>query len=83
LGAIVMHWLGITEKNFESLWLLVVIANVSTLLPLPFLNWLPAVDSQSTTGTSSLAPGKEIEKPFIPEFLPELAIGQPESKPAE
>jgi folate/biopterin transporter len=83
LGAIVMHWLGITEKNFESLWLLVVIANISTLLPLPFLNWLPAADSQSATGTSSLAPGKEVEKPFIPEFLPELAIGQPESKPAE
>ncbi len=41
-GAILMHWLGITETNFEPLWLLVVITNLSTLLPLPFLNWLPA-----------------------------------------
>jgi len=32
----------ITQTNFESLWVLVVIANVSTLLPLPFLSWLPA-----------------------------------------
>jgi len=33
-----MHWLGI-QTNFESLWVLVVIANVSTLLPLPFLSY--------------------------------------------
>jgi len=32
----------VTQTNFESLWVLVVIANVSTLLPLPFLSWLPA-----------------------------------------
>ncbi|MCM0590426.1 MAG: folate/biopterin family MFS transporter [Gloeotrichia echinulata DVL01] len=41
LGAAIMHTLGITETNFELLWLLVLITNLSTLLPLPFLNWLP------------------------------------------
>lgn len=41
-GALIMHWLGITETNFQQLWLLVTIANLSTLLPLPLLNWLPA-----------------------------------------
>jgi hypothetical protein len=36
-----MHGLGVTQTNFDNLWLLVVITNLSTLLPLPFLNWLP------------------------------------------
>lgn len=46
-GALLMHWIGITETNFSQLWLLVVITNLTTLLPLPFLGWLPdAEDSQ-------------------------------------
>lgn len=40
-GAVLMHGLGVTQTNFDNLWLLVVITNLSTLLPLPFLNWLP------------------------------------------
>ncbi len=46
-GALLMHWLGITESNFDNLWLLVVIANVSTLLPLPLLGWLPSANALS------------------------------------
>ena len=46
-GAIVMHWLGITEQNFNNLWLLVVIANASTLLPLLLLGWLPAANART------------------------------------
>jgi folate/biopterin transporter len=49
LGAVLMRWFDITQNNFDSLWLLVVIANVSTLLPLPFLNWLPAGEKQTET----------------------------------
>jgi folate/biopterin transporter len=45
LGAVLMYQLGITETNFDAMWLLVVIANLSNLLPLPFLRWLPAADS--------------------------------------
>lgn len=41
MGAGLMHLLGVTESNFDRLWLLVVITNLSTLLPLPFLGWLP------------------------------------------
>lgn len=48
-GAVLMHWFGITETNFENLWLLVILTNLSTLLPLPFLSWLPAADSQTET----------------------------------
>lgn len=46
-GGLLTHWLGITESNFDNLWLLVVIANVSTLLPLPFLGWLPSANALS------------------------------------
>ncbi len=49
LGAVLMHVMGITESNFDSLWLLVLITNFSTLLPLPFLKWLPSADSQTET----------------------------------
>ena len=45
LGALLMHWLGISETNFTQLWLLVVITNFSTLLPLPFLHWLPTAEA--------------------------------------
>jgi folate/biopterin transporter len=41
-GALLTHWLGVTETNFDRLWLLVLITNLSTLLPLPFLGWLPS-----------------------------------------
>ncbi|UKO97093.1 folate/biopterin family MFS transporter [Nostoc sp. UHCC 0870] len=69
-GAIIMHWLGITESNFDSLWFLVLITNLSTLLPLPFLNWLPADDSQA-----------EIE--LIPNLMSEIMLREPESETVE
>ena len=47
LGALLTHWLGVTETNFENLWLLVVITNLSTLLPLPLVKWLPNSDPQT------------------------------------
>ncbi|OIP74270.1 MAG: folate-biopterin transporter [Oscillatoriales cyanobacterium CG2_30_44_21] len=41
LGAGLTYLLGVTESNFDNLWILVLIANVTSLLPLPLLNWLP------------------------------------------
>ncbi|ABG52330.1 MAG: folate/biopterin family MFS transporter [Trichodesmium sp. St16_bin4-tuft] len=46
-GALLMHWLKVTETNFDNLWLLIVITNLSTLLPLPLLNWLPTANAQT------------------------------------
>lgn len=46
LGALITHWLGVTETNFDNLWLLVIITNFSTLLPLPLVGWLPNTDPQ-------------------------------------
>ncbi|MEH2056196.1 MAG: folate/biopterin family MFS transporter [Nostoc sp.] len=63
-GALITYWLGITATNFESLWLLVVITNLSTLLPLPFINWLPAADEQAETP-------KDGEQPFLPDLMTE------------
>ncbi|MBD2295698.1 folate/biopterin family MFS transporter [Anabaena sphaerica FACHB-251] len=40
-GALIMHWLGITETNFDTLWLLVIITNSIALLPLLFIHLLP------------------------------------------
>ena len=50
LGALLTHWLEVTETNLENLWLLVVITNLTTLLPLPLLGMLPAATSQEADG---------------------------------
>lgn len=78
-GAIIMHWLGITETNFELLWLLVIITNLSTLLPLPFINWLP--DSETQTDTPELPPasGNNQEESFVPYLMPELMVTETDS----
>ncbi|ACK68230.1 folate/biopterin transporter [Rippkaea orientalis PCC 8801] len=44
LGSLLTQWFGITETNFDHLWLLVIITNLSTLLPLFFIKWLPESD---------------------------------------
>jgi hypothetical protein len=40
-GALIMYWLGITESNFDSLWLLLVTTNLIALLPMLFVKLLP------------------------------------------
>lgn len=75
-GALITYWLGITATNFESLWLLVLITNLSTLLPLPFINWLPAAEEQTETS-------KDEEQPFLPDLMSELVLRESESKIVE
>ncbi|MEH2226689.1 folate/biopterin family MFS transporter [Nostoc sp.] len=75
-GALITHWLGITATNFESLWLLVLITNLSTLLPLPFINWLPAAEEQTEAA-------KDGEEAFLPNLMSELVLREPESKIVE
>ena len=81
-GAILTHLLGVTDTNFDKLWLLVLIANVGSMLPLIFINLLPNEDPQLITTTSKLiSPSSAIEhqqtgivgnQSFIPSMLPEL-----------
>ncbi|MEL6223554.1 MAG: folate/biopterin family MFS transporter [Cyanobacteria bacterium J06626_14] len=52
-GALLTHVLGVTETNFDNLWLLVVITNTSTLLALPFLGLLPSQQVLETLSSAS------------------------------
>lgn len=74
-GAWLMSVLGITEDNFTNLWLLVVITNLTTLLPLPLLGWLPntTVESHEQSSLPLLEPELNA-KPhhLVPEFLPDM-----------
>jgi folate/biopterin transporter len=70
-GALLTHVLGVTETNFDHLWLLVVITNGSTLLALPFLRLLPG---QYARASSELSP--EQSQRDLPEQSQE-AVGMP------
>ncbi len=37
LGGLAMRFFNITDKNFENLWMLILLANVTMLIPLPFI----------------------------------------------
>ncbi|TAE58411.1 MAG: folate/biopterin family MFS transporter [Nostocales cyanobacterium] len=52
-GAIIMHWLGITETNFETLWLLVIITNIIALIPLLFVKFLPTEETETITSADT------------------------------
>ncbi|MEM8672697.1 MAG: folate/biopterin family MFS transporter [Cyanobacteria bacterium P01_G01_bin.67] len=87
LGALLTSWLGVTESNFDRLWLLVIITNLSTLLPLPFLGWLPSGDPQADQSSNNFAPGEApvhnagglIESNITPNLVPEFAINNNQS----
>ena len=90
-GALLTSWLGVTENNFDQLWLLVVITNLSTLLPLPFLGWLPATDPKEAQSSNDFAPGEApvhnagglIESNITPGLVPEFAINNPSANNRE
>ncbi len=81
-GAILTHILGVTDTNFDKLWLLVLITNVGSVLPLVFIKLLPNEDPQLTARTAKLIPpASAIEHPqtgivgnqsFLPNMSPEL-----------
>jgi folate/biopterin transporter len=50
-GAWLTHWFGVTETDFSHLWQLVLVTNLSTLLPLPFLGLLPRATAQEAAPT--------------------------------
>lgn len=97
-GAVLMHWLNVTESNFTNLWLLVLITNLSTLLPLPFLGWLPGqaeeqpqpdfvIEAAPIRSTLTLEPNpstlKSLEKPLIVDLVSELVPRSKHSEPVE
>mmetsp|Transcript_74753 Transcript_74753/g.132041 ORF Transcript_74753/g.132041 Transcript_74753/m.132041 type:complete len:99 (+) Transcript_74753:127-423(+) len=54
LGAALTDYLGITSTQFENLALLVLITNLSSLLPLPFLRLLDTVPDDDPSGEETL-----------------------------
>ncbi|WP_084668822.1 folate/biopterin family MFS transporter [Spirulina major] len=66
LGALLTQVLGVTETNFDNLWLLVVLTNLSTLLPLPFLGWLPAGEPEPEAIAPPSPPPEPITTPPEP-----------------
>jgi folate/biopterin transporter len=81
-GAVLTHYLGITDTNFDKLWLLVVITNIGSIVPLIFIKWLPDEDPQEhLNNMRSIPPGSAIEpahmgipggQSYIPDMLPEF-----------
>ncbi len=81
-GAILTHLLEITDTNFDKLWVLILISNLTSLLPLIFVNLLPTQDPQLAQTTSrAIPPSSAIEhqqagiignQSFIPDLLPEF-----------
>lgn len=53
LGALLTHWFGVSETQFDNLSWLVVVTNLSTLLPLPLLFLLPDSSASSSLLTES------------------------------
>jgi folate/biopterin transporter len=87
-GALLMHWLDVSENNFSNLALLVIITNLSALLPLPFLGWLPNADESSkpAVGASHVptveanANSDHLRQPFLPDLMTEF---MPQSRQVE
>jgi len=88
-GALLTKWFGVTETNFGNLAWLVLITNLSSLLPLPLINWLPAASEMPADheGAGTIHPvpalepdtsaSKHLGQPFLPDLMNEL-IHQPE-----
>jgi folate/biopterin transporter len=54
LGSVIMKWLGITEYQFDSLWLLIIITNCASLIPILFIRWLPDDNIILDDGSSAI-----------------------------
>lgn len=55
LGALLTYMLGVTDTDFTNLWLLILITNLSSLLPLPLIRWLPAQSPAPATAPPLVA----------------------------
>jgi folate/biopterin transporter len=81
-GALLTHYLGVTETNFDKLWLLVLITNLGSIVPLIFIKFLPESDPKGNLDIQrSIPPASAFEhqqtgivgdRPFMPDMLPEL-----------
>jgi len=78
LGALLTHWLKVTETDFSNLWLLVLITNLTTLLPLPLLGMLPQTSSVGNEGIGDEGVAGEAQDAMQTEKEPAFALATPE-----
>lgn len=80
LGAGLTYWLGVTDVNFANLWLLVLITNLSNLLPLPLLGWLPEQTAVKAASESplSLVEASNTEIPHVETIAVAIPVRQTE-----
>jgi folate/biopterin transporter len=92
LGALLTSCLGVTETNFEQLWLLLLITNLSTLLPLPLLKFLPDGDPQQRSPWEQFpvaevyehhTTGANLSPDIMPEVLLDLTANSSRSSSAK
>ncbi|MGK7912594.1 MAG: folate/biopterin family MFS transporter [Synechococcus sp.] len=71
LGALLMQGLGVTETNFAALGTLVIITNLTTLLPLPLINWLPNDTAKGHQDDTVIPTLTDLQQPeIIPQQQP-------------
>ncbi len=80
LGALLTHWLKVTETEFGNLWVLVLITNLSTLLPLPLLGLLPDASAVLTEREDD-QDASEPPVTSIPKGEPALALTTAQTTP--
>ncbi|MGC1307915.1 MAG: folate/biopterin family MFS transporter [Phormidesmis sp.] len=78
LGALLTHWLQVTETEFGNLWLLVLITNTTTLLPLPLLGMLPETSAVGHDDTVEAKEKAEEMGNALPQKEPAYALATPE-----
>ena len=61
-GSVLTEQLGVTKTNFSNLWILVLICNLSSLLPLPFLFLVPEEDELNKMNTTTTSKSSKKEK---------------------
>ncbi len=86
LEAILTQLLGITETNFTNLWLLIVITNFTTLLPLTLLRWIPDGDVPEVARqpmTSLETEPESVSPAFLSRWLSRLGVMPSMEKPLE
>ena len=72
LGALLTHWLAITETDFTNLWLLVLLTNASTLLPLPLLKMLPEASAMQGAEDKQIENASTKKSPVLVLATPEV-----------
>ena len=78
LGALLTHLLKVTETDFTNLWQLVLLTNLSTLLPLPLLGMLPKASATGDVNVPSEGAASAESENALGDKTPAYALATPE-----